>query len=601
VTTTDWTIVLLYMVGTLAIGFYLARRASGSLVDFFVGGRSLPWWLAGTSMAATTFSIDTPLYVAGVVGNRGIAGNWEWWAYAIAHVIMIYVFARLWRRAEIVTDNELTELRYGGRPAATLRAVKGFLFAVVIGSIGIGYAMLAMVKVVDALQIFPSLGLEVGDSGKVWAIIAVSVLVLAYAGVAGLWGVVATDFFQFVLAMVGAIIVAAFAVSHVGGLGAMREQAQQLTQFDMLSFTPLEFGDGALVRWSRAAGISAATFFSYVAVLWWSFRRSDGGGEFIQRLSSVRTENDAEKAAWFFNVMHYAVRTWPWIIVAVVAVVIYPDLQDRELGYPQLMIDFLPTGVLGLVVASLLAAFMSTVSTLINWSASYMTNDLYGRFLRPDATQRELVLAARLASVLVVVIAGFAAFQATSIATVYRLILAVGTGPGVVLILRWYWWRVNAWAELAAMVAGFVVGFLTSVNNPVFNLRIDDFGIRLMVTTAISLAVWVPVLLLTKPESDEKLDDFYRRVRPGGPGWRRQRERTGLEPAQNLGRDLLRVLAAMMLLFGVMFFIGGLLFARWGVVAGTGISAIIGWLWLRALRTPPGSATAQEGTANATI
>jgi Na+/proline symporter len=600
VTTIDWIIVLIYMVGTMAIGFYLARRGSGSLVDFFVGGRTLPWWLAGTSMAATTFSIDTPLYVAGVVGNRGIAGNWEWWGYGIAHVIMIYIFARLWRRAEIVTDNELTEIRYGGRPAATLRAVKGFLFAVVIGSIGIGYAMLAMVKVVDALQIFPSLGLDLGDSGKLWAIIAVSVLVLAYAGVAGLWGVVATDFFQFVLAMVGAIIVAVFAVSHVGGLGAMREQAQALTQFDILSFTPLTFGEGSLVGWSRAAGISAATFFSYVAILWWSFRRSDGGGEFIQRLSSVRTEDDAEKAAWFFNLMHYAVRTWPWIIVAVVAVVIYPELEDRELGYPRLMLDFLPVGVLGLVVASLLAAFMSTVSTLINWSASYMTNDLYARFFRRSANQKELVLAARLSSVLVVAIAGFAAFQSTSIGAVYRLILAVGTGPGVVLILRWYWWRVNAWAELAAMLAGFIVGFLTSVNNPWYNLRIDDFGVRLMVTTAISLAVWVPVLFLTKPESDEKLDTFYRRVRPGGPGWRRQRERTGIEPIQNLRRDILRVLAGMMILFGLMFFIGGLLFARWGVVAGTGVTAIIGLLWLRALRTPAGGSPVPEGTVNAT-
>ncbi|HUF69919.1 MAG TPA: sodium:solute symporter family protein [Longimicrobiales bacterium] len=599
-TTIDWIIVVLYMVGTMAIGFYLARRGSGSLVDFFVGGRTLPWWLAGTSMAATTFSIDTPLYVAGVVGNRGIAGNWEWWGYAIAHVIMIYIFARLWRRAEIVTDNELTEIRYGGRPAATLRAVKGFLFAVVIGSIGIGYAMLAMVKVVDALQIFPSLGLDLGDSGKLWAIIAVSVLVLAYAGVAGLWGVVATDFFQFVLAMVGAIIVAVFAVSHVGGLGAMREQAQALTQFDILSFTPLTFGEGSLVGWSRAAGISAATFFSYVAILWWSFRRSDGGGEFIQRLSSVRTEDDAEKAAWFFNLMHYAVRTWPWIIVAVVAVVIYPELEDRELGYPRLMLDFLPVGVLGLVVASLLAAFMSTVSTLINWSASYMTNDLYARFFRPGASQKELVLAARLSSVLVVAIAGFAAFQSTSIGAVYRLILAVGTGPGVVLILRWYWWRVNAWAELAAMLAGFIVGFVTSVNNPWYNLRIDDFGVRLMVTTAISLAVWVPVLLLTKPESDEKLEAFYRRVRPGGPGWRHFREKTGIEPIQNLQRDILRVLAGMMILFGLMFCIGGLLFARWGVVAGTGVTATVGLLWLRALRTPAGGSPIPEGTVNAT-
>jgi solute:Na+ symporter, SSS family len=580
----DWLIVALYMTGSMAVGFYLARRASGGLVDFFVGGRKLTWWLAGTSMAATTFSIDTPLYVAGVVGTRGIAGNWEWWAYAVAHVILIYLFARLWRRAEIVTDNELTEIRYGGRPAATLRAVKGFLFAIVIGSIGIGYAMLAMVKVVDALQIFPSLGLDFGSAGKLWSIIAVSALVLAYAGVAGLWGVVATDFFQFFLALVGALIVAVYAVNHVGGLGVMRERAQALTTFDMLSFTPLTFGEGGrLIGWSKFAGISAATFFSYVTVLWWSFRRSDGGGEFIQRLSAVKTEADAEKAAWFFNIMNYVVRTWPWVIVAVAAVVIYPDLADRELGYPRLMLDFLPAGILGLVVASLLAAFMSTVSTTINWSASYMTNDLYARFLRPHASQKELVLAARLASVLVVVIAGFAAFHASSIATVYRLILAVGTGPGLVLILRWYWWRVNAWTEMAAMLAGFVVGLLTSVNNPVYNLRIDDFGVRLLVTTAISMAVWVPVLIFTKPETDERLNTFYRRVRPGGPGWKPQQQRTGLGASSPLGFDVRRALAGMMILFGLMFLTGGVLFARWTTVLGTAGLALAGWLWLRTL------------------
>ncbi len=250
----DWAIVVIYMGGSMAVGLYLARRALKSLVDFFVGGRSLPWWLAGTSMAATTFSIDTPLYVAGVTGTRGIAGNWEWWAPAISHVILIYIFARMWRRAEILTDNELTELRYGGRPAATLRAVKGFLFAVVIGSIGIGYAMLAMVKAVDALQIFPSLGLNVGASAKLWGIILVSVLVLMYAGVAGLWGVVATDLFQFVLALVGALLVAGYAVSHAGGLLAVREQAQALTSFDMLSFTPLTFGHGHLVGVVQSGG-----------------------------------------------------------------------------------------------------------------------------------------------------------------------------------------------------------------------------------------------------------------------------------------------------------------------------------------------------------
>ncbi|MDQ3389063.1 MAG: Na+:solute symporter [Gemmatimonadota bacterium] len=583
----DWAVVIIYMIGSLGIGLYLARRASTSMVEFFVGGRSLPWWLAGTSMAATTFSIDTPLYVAGVVGRRGIAGNWEWWSFAVAHVILIYVFARLWRRSEIVTDNELTELRYGGRPAATLRAVKGFLFAVVIGSIGIAYPMLAMVKVIDALEIFPNLGIDPGAQGRLWAVVGVSALVLAYAGIAGLWGVVATDFFQFFLALAGAIVVAVVAVNHVGGLGEVTRLAQLNTEFDVLSFTPFTWGGPGnfLIGFSSAAGITASTFFAYTVVQWWSFRRSDGGGEFIQRLAGCKDEAEAEKAAWFFNIMHYVVRTWPWVLVAIVALAIYPDLEDPELGYPKLMLDFLPPGVLGIVVASLIAAFMSTVSTLINWSASYITNDLYARFLRPQADQRELILAARAASVLVTVIGAVAAFHSEDITTVFRLIIAVGTGPGLVLILRWFWWRINAWAELSSMVAGFVVGFLTSVENPIYSLVIDDFGIRLMVTSLITLAIWVPVMFLTKPESDEKLDAFYRLIRPGGPGWRRVRERTGVPAAQDLGCDLLRVLAALMILFGLMFAVGGALLLRWNVALGMGLLAIAGYVWLRRLGT----------------
>jgi solute:Na+ symporter, SSS family len=279
--------------------------------------------------------------------------------------------------------------------------------------------------------------------------------------------------------------------------------------------------------------------------------------------------------------MHYVVRTWPWVIVAIVALAVYPDLEDKELGYPMLMLDYLPAGVLGIVVASLLAAFMSTMSTLINWSASYMTNDLYARFIRPEATQKELVFAARVASVIVLIIAGFAAFQSTSIATVYRLILAVGTGPGLVLILRWYWWRINAWAELAAMLAGFIVGFLTSIENPIYSLQIADFGHRIMVTAGITLIIWVPVMLLTKPETDEKLDAFYTRVRPGGPGWKRQRERTGIQEAQDLGKDIQRVLAGIMILFGLMFTVGGVLLYKWNTAVGMAVMATIGMFWLR--------------------
>jgi Na+/proline symporter len=553
----DLWIVAAYLAGTLVLGIALARRASGSLVDFFVGGRSLPWWLAGTSMAATTFSIDTPLYVAGVVGTRGIAGNWEWWSFGIAHVILIYVFARLWRRAEVVTDNELSELRYGGRPAALLRATKGFLFAGLLAPIGLGLAMLAMVKVVAALQVLPALGLEVaGDEGRLWAVTGVSALVLVYAGVAGLWGVVVTDFVQFVLGMLGAAVVAWAAVAHLGGLGELVAQARAVDGVDLLAFTPLEWRGGWRIVGSATAGISATTFFAYIGLQWWAFRRSDGGGEFVQRLAGARSEAEAQRAAWLFNVLHYVVRTWPWIIVAVAAVVIYPELEDRELGYPRLMLDFLPPGILGLVVASLVAAFMSTVSTTINWSASYLTHDLYGRFVRPGASSGELVVAGRVASAVVTVLGAVAAFNSESVATLFRLIIAVGTGPGLVLILRWFWWRVNAWAELAAMVAGFGVGLTTSV---VPLLTIDDFGTRLLVTSAVTAAVWIPVMFLTPPESPERLAVFYRRVRPSGPGWRRQRELTGVDPDRPLRRDLTAVVGGILLLFGLLLGTGQLL------------------------------------------
>ena len=578
----DWLIVVAYLIFTMVLGVYLSRKASGSLVDFFVSGRSLPWWLAGTSMAATTFSIDTPLYVAGVVGSRGIAGNWEWWSFGIAHVVMIYIFARLWRRSEVVTDAELTEIRYGGKTAALLRGVKAFLFAVPINCIGIGYAMLAMVKVVDALELWQSLGIEPSQSMKLWSVIVVSILVLFYAGFSGLWGVVATDFFQFFLALFGAIVVAIASVISVGGMQNLINQAQANTDFDILSILPITFNGG--LGWSTVAGIPASAFMAYVFVQWWAFRRSDGGGEFIQRLVAAKNESEAEKAAWFFNILHYVIRTWPWIIVALAAVAIYPDLGDRELGYPKLMLDFLPPVLLGLVVASLIAAFMSTVSTLINWGASYLTNDLYGRFINPDAGQAELVNVGRITSVIVTALGATAAFFASDVATVFRLVIAIGTGPGLVLILRWFWWRINAAAELSSMVAGFLIGLLTS-SAPWF--QIDDFGWRLLVTAGMTSVIWVIAMVATPPESDETLDNFYRRVRPGGPGWQKQRQRTGVRPLQNLGLEFKRVIASLLLLFGAMFAVGGFLLLNslggWLSL----IVAVTGWLWLRQLNRQP--------------
>ncbi len=585
----DWIIVLGYIVATLALGFYLARKASGSLEDFFVSGRALPWWLAGTSMAATTFSIDTPLYIAGVVGNRGIAGNWEWWCFAIGHVVLIYVFARLWRRSEIVTDAELIEMRYGGAAAAWLRGIKAFLFAVPINCISISYIMLAAVKVIGALGIWADLGFAEGDlvlgmDPKLLSVIGVSVLVLLYAGMSGLWGVVITDFFQFFLALFGALTVAVFAIKSdaVGGLSGLVAKSQVLTDFDVLSFIPvtIETDGGFDVRWSDVAGITGTTFFAYTFVQWWTFRRSDGGGEFIQRLAAARDEAEAEKSALFFNFVNYVVRTWPWVLVALAALVLYPELEDKELGYPLMMLDFLPVGVLGIVVASLVAAFMSTVSTNINWGASYLTNDLYRRFINPDASQAQLVAIGRLASVLIAAFGAAAAFYATDVATVFRLVIAIGTGPGVVLILRWFWWRINAWAEMSSMVAGFLTGLFTTVV-PV--LTIEDFGIRLMVITLVTAVIWVTVMLLTKPEEEETLDAFYRRVRPPGPGWALQRERTGLPAATSLRFEVQRVVAAILILFGLMFATGYALllqFPRAGILT---FLALLGYLWLRLL------------------
>ena len=567
----DWIVVVLYLIFTMAIGIYLSRKASKSMEDFFVSGRSLTWWLAGTSMAATTFSIDTPLYICGVVASRGIAGNWEWWSFGVAHIVLIYIFARLWRRAEVVTDAELTEIRYGGKMAAVLRATKAFIFAVPINCIGIGYAMLAMVKVVTALELWQSLGLDVGDQGKLYSVIAVSIFVLIYSGFAGLWGVVVTDFFQFFLALFGAIVVATVAVNHVGGIHELVPQVQQATEIDVLSLVPLEKGDGGLFgwRWSDVAGISLSTFSAYLMVQWWSFRRSDGGGEFIQRLISVKDEAEAEKAAWFFNVLNYIIRTWPWILVALASIIIYPNLEDPELGYPKLMLDFLPPVILGLVVASLIAAFMSTVSTSINWGASYLTNDLFLRFIKPDANQSELVMVGRMASVMVTVLGAIAAFFAKDITTVFRLVIAIGTGPGLVLVLRWFWWRINAAAELAAMVSGFVIGLSLSVI-PGFSAIFPDFGYRLLFISTVTAIIWISTMYLTPPESDEILDQFYLRVRPGGIGWLRQRERTGVLPAQDLKQDLLKVVAAILLLFGSMFAIGGFLL----------LQPITGWISL---------------------
>ncbi|KFF41521.1 MAG: Na+:solute symporter [Candidatus Atelocyanobacterium thalassa] len=569
----DWIVVLIYFFVTTILGLFVSYKKkipAKNLEDntYFVSdllaGRNLSWWLAGTSMAATTFSIDTPLYICGIVASRGIVGNWEWWSFGISNIFLIYVFAGMWRRSGLLTDAEITELRYGGRNAAILRATKAFLFAIPINCIGIGYAMLAMIKMVNALELWQSLGFNPGEGVKLWTIISLNFFVLIYTGISGLWGVVITDFFQFFLGLVGSIILSIVTVYDAGGIGKLVVDVQNVTDFDVLSFIPIIYDGNFSFTWNDAAGITATTFSTYLFVQWWSFRRSDGGGEFVQRLLSVRGDTEtkakyeAEKATWLFNILNYVVRTWPWIVTALASIVLLPNLEDPELAYPTLMITYLPPIALGLVVSSLIAAFMSTISTSINWGASYLSNDLYKRFFRPEASDHELTVVVKIASVVVIILGSITAFYANDIRTIFRIVLAIGTGPGLVLILRWYWFRINAAAELSAMIAGFILG-LISTFNPTFNMIFSDFGSKLLGISIITGVIWITTMFLTPPEKEETLINFYRHIRPGGRGWYFQQQQTGLKPAQDLRMDLLKVLAALLILFGSMFAIGGFL------------------------------------------
>ena len=545
----DWIILIVYLAATLALGLWLARRNRGE-DDYFVAGRRLSGWLAGASMAATTFSIDTPLYVAGIVGTRGLAANWEWWGFGLAHVAMAVVFAPLWRRSGVLTDAAFTELRYGGPAAAWLRGIKAFLLALPVNCIGIGYAFLAMRKVVEALGIVSDQPIQAagGLSDTLVLLIIVAALVLAYTVAGGLWAVVITDFIQLLLALLGAGAVAWAAVHAAGGMQSLLDQLDALGRPELLSIVPWRWGSDGF-DWIGGAGISVSTFLAYLTVQWWSFRRSDGGGEFIQRMLATKDEQQARLAGWVFLVVNYLLRSWLWVIVALAALVLLPDQADWELSYPTLAVQFLPPVVLGLVVVSLVAAFMSTVSTSVNWGASYLTHDLYQRFLRPNASQQELLLVGQLMSVLLLVLGVVTALISDSIGTVFRLVIAIGTGPGVVLVLRWFWWRINAAAELAAMLCGFVVGLVTSV---VPLLKIADYGERLMVTTGFTAVVWITVMLLTPPESPAVLERFVLKVRPPGPGWSQWRRGLEATASESLSDLLARFLFSSGLLFGAL-------------------------------------------------
>ena len=542
----DWAFVAIYFVLALGVGLYFSRRAGGNIVEYFTSGRSLPWWLAGTSMVATTFAADTPLAVTQLVADHGIAGNWLWWNMVMSGLLTVFLFARLWRRAEVLTDVELTELRYSGESAAILRGFRALYLAIPINLIIFGWVTLAMVKIIE---------LTVGVDK--WVAVGLCVLVtLAYSGLSGLWGVVMTDFLQFIIAMVGSLALAFFAIDAVGGIGGLREGLVRIygPENDVLSFIP-DIG---------SVWMPVTAFLVYLAVNWWAAwypgAEPGGGGYIAQRMFSTQDERHSLLATLWFNIAHYALRPWPWILVALASLVLYPDIEDKQTGYILVMLDHLPIGFKGLMLASFAAAFMSTVSTQLNWGSSYLINDFYKRFIRKDASPQHYVMAARWATVGLVLAGALVTSQMQTIAGAWKFLLALGAGTGAVYILRWFWWRINAWSEISAMIASFVVSLYLQLGLGMDTGDAAVFARVMLLTVAASTVVWLTVTFLTAPESEETLLRFYRKVRPGGAGWKPLAAKAPeVQTDRGLGRDLLDWAAGITLIYAALFGTGKLI------------------------------------------
>lgn len=538
----DWLIVAAFLLVPVAVAVAVAGRARENLRQYFLAGGDLPWWLAGTSMAATTFAADTPLAVTGIVARDGVAGNWIWWSGALGSMASVLFFARLWRRAGILTDVALVEVRYHGRAARLLRGFRALYLGLPVNCMIIGWVNLAMAKVLEV-----TLGWT-----RLTAVFAGLALTGAYAALSGLRGVVTTDLIQFGLAMAGAFAVAFFALRtpEVGGLDGLGRQLPEST-FSMLpALGESSAGPGSTLS------LSLAAFVAYLGVQWWASwypgQEPGGGGYLAQRMMSARDERHALFAAFWFTLAHYCLRPWPWIAAALAALVLYPDLADREAGYALIIRDHLPPGWRGLVLGAFAAAYMSTMSTQLNWGASYLVHDVYARFVRPGADGAHYVRAARAATLGIMVLSAGVTLYLDSVRQAWELILEAGAGIGLVLILRWYWWRVNAWSEVAAMLAP-LAGHLVLTR-----FTAVAFPESLLYLVAWTTACWLAVTWLTPPEPDATLAAFYRRVRPGGPGWTRFAARIGEPPPPSVRGQALEWLAGLALVYGVLLGVGAL-------------------------------------------
>lgn len=561
----DWVIIIAYLVLALGIGMRYRNAASASLTDFFLGGRKFPWYLAGISMVATTFAADTPLWVTEKIAQHGISGNWLWWNMLIGGMLTTFFFAKLWRKAEIITELELIEFRYRGKAAAFLRGFKSVYMGIFLNAVIIGWVNIALSTILMSFFDIPA-------DEVFYYILGAMLVVLFYSSLAGLTGVAITDFVQFFIAMAGCIVLAVVVLNtdEVGGVSGLKAQLPAW-RFD---FFP-NVGEGSLGEQVGTYSIGIAAFLSFGLVQWWASwypgAEPGGGGYIAQRMMSARSEKEAIYATLFFQIAHYCLRPWPWIIVGLCALVLYPDLsiEDSSQGFVLAMRDHLPAGLKGLLLVAFLSAYMSTLSTQLNWGASYLTNDLYLRFLRKAKAgeserekQKDLVQKGRIFTILILVFALLAGSQMKTIDGAARFLIECGAGLGMVLILRWYWWRINAWSEIVASIAPFA-GYIMA------NWWLElDYPFNFLFTVGFSTICWVIATFITKPEALDHLQKFYDKVEPSG-WWKPIRKG---ERKSDMLPLFMAWISAIIMAYALLFLIGDLIFANWSKV---GIESLV--------------------------
>ncbi|MCP4137717.1 MAG: Na+:solute symporter [bacterium] len=520
--TIDIIIIITYFVISLGIALLLTKKAGRSAEDFFLSGRKLPWWIAGTTMVATTFAADTPLAITEMVAKNGIAGNWLWWNMVAGNILTVFFFAKLWRRANILTDVEFIELRYSGKPAAFLRGFKAIYLGIFMNVIIMGWVNVALATIFVRLFGIP-------ENMILYYIFGAMLLVGLYSALSGLWGIAITDMFQFFIAMGGCIVLAYVVLDlpQVGGIDGLKAALPK----HVFNFFP-DISTGGKTAAVGAIALSFSAFIAHIFVQWWASwypgSEPGGGGYVAQRMMSAKDERHSMLATLWFTIAHYALRPWPWILVALASLVLYPELaadpKTARFGYIEAM-KHLPPGLLGLLVAAFLAAYMSTISTHLNWGSSYIINDLYKRFIKTGGDEKHYVLASRIVTIILVILSSFLMLYISSIKHAWEFIIECGAGLGLVLILRWFWRRINAWSEIAAMIAPFIAFTTIQLANKFWLIELDlkiEFPISLFFIVGATTITWIVVTFLTKPTEETKLQEFYARVQPNGPGWKKE-------------------------------------------------------------------------------